>query len=53
MSSMTKNNSNHLTNEQCKQLVEQIDFDKLFDNLLIEYQKRNKSKKLELVRKGK
>lgn len=47
--------SMYLTTEQCKQLVEKMDLDKLFDNLLVEYQKRTKSKqlKVELVRKEK
>lgn len=50
---MSNNNSDHLTSEQCREIVKHIDFDKLFDDLLIEYQKRNKTKKIKLVRKEK
>ena len=49
------NNSMHLTSEQCRALMKQIDFDKLFDNLLIEYKKKleDKTLKKELKRKEK
>lgn len=46
---------NYLTNEECKKISKKIDFDKLFDNLMIEYKKRIEPKKLkmDLVRKEK
>ena len=47
----SNDNSIYLTTEQCKKLMEKIDLDKLYDNLLVEYQKRTKSKKIILVRK--
>ena len=51
----SNDNSMYLTADQCKKLMNQIDLDKLFDNLLVEYQKRNKTKqlKVELIRKEK
>ena len=46
---MIKKESNNLTHEQCKILASKIDFDKLFNNLLVEYKKREDDKKLQKV----
>lgn len=50
-----RNEVNDYSNEQYKKVLKQINLDKLYDNLLEEYKKKNKSKKLkvELVRKEK
>ena len=42
-----------LTPEDCKKISKQINFDKLFDSLMVEYKKKKKTKKIELVRKEK
>lgn len=48
-----RDNSISITKEQWKSLMQKIDLDKLYDDLLVEYKKKEESKKLQmrLVRK--
>ena len=48
-----RNNSISITKEQWNALMKKIDLDKLYDDLLVEYKKKEESKKLQmrLVRK--
>ncbi len=50
-----RNEVNDYSNEQYKKVLKQINLDKLYDNLLREYKKKNEPKKLkiEFVRKEK
>lgn len=46
-----RNNKTSITIEQWNSLMKKLDLDKLYDDLLVEYNKKEASKKLQLVRK--
>ncbi len=47
-----KNNS-YLTSKECEKIIRKLDFDKLFDDLMTEYKRKNNNKKTKMILKRK